>query len=282
MYKFWLYVKHHNIALFRLSAHFTHLTQLLDVGLFQPFKHYHTEAIDTAIRAENLNFNKLDFLTAFQTIRTQTFTKSTICSAWKNTGLIPYNPSVVLSKIEAIQASIHPITPPHQAPVFARTPHTAKEVIAHGRKLQTTMRKLNVVNEEFQLHVNRFIKGSITSAYTRQLSERDLLATREEAISKAARKRLSGNVAQKGGIIRVGDVRRKAVKRMESEVEKAERALIRAQAKELRETIAMEKKFKKAFKGFAKEVGAKIQAQKAWVEQRRIMWRSIHYYIEKL
>ena len=91
-YKFWLYASRHNITLFRLPAHSTHLTQPLNVGLFQPFKHYHTEAIDSAVRAGNVDFNKLDFLAAFQTIQAQTFTKSTIRSAWKNTGLIPYNP----------------------------------------------------------------------------------------------------------------------------------------------------------------------------------------------
>ena len=34
-----------NIILFRLSAHSTHLTQSLDVGVFQSYKHYHSEAM---------------------------------------------------------------------------------------------------------------------------------------------------------------------------------------------------------------------------------------------
>ena len=36
------------IVLFRLPPHSTRLTQPLDVGVFQPFKHYHTDAIDKA------------------------------------------------------------------------------------------------------------------------------------------------------------------------------------------------------------------------------------------
>ncbi len=38
------------IVLFRLPPYSTHLTQPLDVGVSQPFKHYHTDAIDKAVR----------------------------------------------------------------------------------------------------------------------------------------------------------------------------------------------------------------------------------------
>ena len=271
-YEFWLYAKNNDIVLFRLPAHSTHLTQPLDVGLFQPFKHYHTEAIDGAVRAGNVEFDKLDFLAAFQKIRAQTFMESTIRSAWKNTGLIPYNPQVVLSKIAAIQNSTRPVTPPYQPPVFARTPRTAKEVIAHGKKLQSTMRNLNIVDEGFQLHVDRFIKGSITSAHTRQSSERDLMATRQEAISKATRKKLSGNVAQKGGVISVKDVRQKAYQRQETELQKAEKILWRAQGKEERRQIFIDRTTARLFKAYGKQVGSKIQAHKAWKEQQLVLW----------
>ena len=36
----------------------------------------------------------------------------------------------------------------------------------YGKKLQSIMRNLNIVNEGFQLYVDHFIKGSITSAHT--------------------------------------------------------------------------------------------------------------------
>lgn len=38
------------IILFCLPPHSTHLPQPLDVGIFQPFKHYHPSAIDKAVR----------------------------------------------------------------------------------------------------------------------------------------------------------------------------------------------------------------------------------------
>lgn len=48
-YKFYEYTQKYHIELFQLLSHFTHLTQPLDVGCFQPFKHYHTKAIDNAM-----------------------------------------------------------------------------------------------------------------------------------------------------------------------------------------------------------------------------------------
>ena len=60
---------HKNI--FRLSPHSTHLTQPLDVGCFQPFKHYLAEAIDNTTRLGEGDFGKLEFLAKFQTIRTK-------------------------------------------------------------------------------------------------------------------------------------------------------------------------------------------------------------------
>lgn len=109
-YKFWQSVKRKQILLFWLSSHFTHLMQSLNVEIFQPLKYHYTEVIDAAVRVSNVNFNKLNFLTSFQTIQTQTFIKFFILSAWKNTELIFYNSQIILSKVERIQISKKAVT----------------------------------------------------------------------------------------------------------------------------------------------------------------------------
>ena len=81
-YKFWAFARDHKIVLFRLPAHSTHLTQPLDVGLFQPFKHYHQEAIDKVVRLGNSDFDRVEFLACFQSMRKRTFTDSNIISAF--------------------------------------------------------------------------------------------------------------------------------------------------------------------------------------------------------
>lgn len=95
--------------------------------------------------------------------------------------------------------------------------------------------------------MKRFIKGSITSAYTLQITERDLLSTQKEALSKAKRKVLKGNVVQKSEVITVKEVRQKRVTHMKNEVEKHRKALVRAENKEKRDLEALHKKVVKAF-----------------------------------
>ena len=99
------------ILLFRLPAHSTHLTQPLDVEVFQPLKHYHTEAIDQAVRLGDTKFGTLEFLAAFQQFRAKTFKESTVKHAFKATGLVPYNPEIVLEKVRANQCNPRLRTP---------------------------------------------------------------------------------------------------------------------------------------------------------------------------
>lgn len=53
------------VVLFHLLPHVTYLTQLLDVEVFQLFKHYHTNTIDKAIWLGDEKFGKLEFLVIF-------------------------------------------------------------------------------------------------------------------------------------------------------------------------------------------------------------------------
>lgn len=70
--EFFTFAQEHKIELFRLPAHSTHLTQPLDVRCFQPYKYHHAEVLDEAVRAEGVDFDKLDFLAIFEHIRNMT------------------------------------------------------------------------------------------------------------------------------------------------------------------------------------------------------------------
>lgn len=229
-YEFWSLAKEHNIILFRLPPYSTHLTQPLDVGCFQPFKHYHTQAIDRVVRLGDVEFGKLQFLAEFQAMRNKTFTEATIRSAWKNTGLIPFNPEMVLSKVRAYQElqSTRPNTPPPQPvpdSILDRTPRSAREIVDQGVVLQRRILAGKRVNPKY---LSRFFKGSIASAHSREILEDELKSVQGHATAKAARKKLGGTVAQKGGVITVGDVRASFQAREESELQKAEAAAQRA------------------------------------------------------
>jgi hypothetical protein len=72
-YEIFEYAKFKDIYLIKLSSHSIHLTQSLNVRIFQSFKHYHMKAMNTTIRMSDSNFNRLNFLTAFHQFRAQAF-----------------------------------------------------------------------------------------------------------------------------------------------------------------------------------------------------------------
>jgi len=47
-FKVVIYVKKHNIHLYALPLYITHFLQPLDVGYFQPLKHYYGQALNTS------------------------------------------------------------------------------------------------------------------------------------------------------------------------------------------------------------------------------------------
>jgi len=87
------------IVPFCLPSHTTHLLQPLDVVVFQPLKHFHAEAVPQATRTGCSDFNKVEFLFALTSIRLQAFKQTTILSAFRKMGLLPYNPDCVLSHL---------------------------------------------------------------------------------------------------------------------------------------------------------------------------------------
>jgi hypothetical protein len=66
---------------YTFPSHLIHILQPLDVGIFQPYKHYYREAVLTAIRDMDLEYNVASFIRDLPNIRKQTFEESTIISA---------------------------------------------------------------------------------------------------------------------------------------------------------------------------------------------------------
>ena len=83
----------HGIIPFCLPPHTTHIL------VFQPYKHFHAEAIVAATRTGCSDFNKPESLAALTSVREQTFKKTTVLSALRQTGLVPFNPEILLSKL---------------------------------------------------------------------------------------------------------------------------------------------------------------------------------------
>lgn len=112
-YEFIEYCDRHKIIPYCLPPHSTYLLQPLDIVVFQPYKHWHAQAVDEATRTGCTDFNKVEFLAALHDIRLHTFKANTIKTAWRKAGLVPHDPNVVLAQLPPPEPApiARPITP---------------------------------------------------------------------------------------------------------------------------------------------------------------------------
>jgi hypothetical protein len=93
------YCEMQKIILLRLPPHSTHFLQPLDVVIFQQWKHWHAEAIDSAVRHGVGEFDRQTFLANIESIRKTTFSLGNIKSAFRKCGFVPFTPNIVLRQI---------------------------------------------------------------------------------------------------------------------------------------------------------------------------------------
>src|SRR5438067_1064354 len=97
---------------FYFSPHTTHFMQPLDVVLFQPYKHWYSEAVNESLWTGYTNFfNQVEFLAELRAIQDNTFKTSTIKAAWREIGILPWNPTLVVDKFRACEVLL-PVTLP--------------------------------------------------------------------------------------------------------------------------------------------------------------------------
>ena len=198
IYEFLQYAEFHNIVIFTLPPHFTHVTQPLNVNIFQSMKHYYSKVIDEIIKLEFINFNKQDFLAFFTSLRVKTFTKSNILSAFKHTELVPYSSKVMLEKMQTWQ-------PPESTPesdsflsssLIHATSHESKEILKLDTELQNDLNDYDV-SKKLREKFDQYVKGSLVKVSSLALTERDIEAIHNHSKAKTKRDKLSGSIAQK-------------------------------------------------------------------------------------
>ncbi|KAH0611005.1 uncharacterized protein H6S33_011432 [Morchella sextelata] len=146
-YEFCSYASSQNIHIMCLPAHSTHLLQPLDVGLFGPLQHYYGKAADTHLREIRTGINKSTFWSFFVDARKKTYTKSSIQAAFRTTGIFPFNPDKVLTKLK-----------PNQKPGPA-TPWKSNLQILHHPCLQTPKNRCDLRHQtQFALNPGIYSK----------------------------------------------------------------------------------------------------------------------------
>ena len=122
--------KEERIITLCMPPHSSHLLQPLDVGCFSPLKRAYGGQISVLVRHHINHISKLEFLPAFKAAFEKTFSSINIISSFRGAGLIPFEPGVVLSKLDVRLRTPTPPTPPpaNTASWESRTPSNVQEM----------------------------------------------------------------------------------------------------------------------------------------------------------
>jgi hypothetical protein len=170
-HEFVSFCEKNNIILFFLPSHTSHYLQPLDVGVFHAYKHWHAEAVADATYTGGGKFTQVEILAALSGIRKKTFKKRTIEHGFRQTGIVPFNPAVVLDTLPEI-AEEQPTTPSDSGSFasFGSTPKTAKRFEQWANNLPHAEGHGYSIGEV----LNTFIKGSIAQAHLAETLQREL------------------------------------------------------------------------------------------------------------
>jgi hypothetical protein len=94
------YCKDSKILCYYLPPHSSHITQPLDVGCFSPLKKYYGDELSRLTRFGRVHITKHDFLEAFLPAFKRAFIEKNIKSAFRATGLVPWDPQRVISQLD--------------------------------------------------------------------------------------------------------------------------------------------------------------------------------------
>ncbi|KJZ70102.1 hypothetical protein HIM_10505 [Hirsutella minnesotensis 3608] len=224
------YCDDHGIIPFGYPPHSTHLVQPLDVVVFQPYKHYHAKALDLVVRDGVTNITKLEFLSLIQGVRNKTFTKITIQAAFRETGIVPFNPIKVLDKV-ARRRQLTPPNPtpngPHSSPF--RTPVTLRQMNKVAWKIKDRMSLHPDLDDEFKDDIDRFLSGALAQGTELVHTLRDLGRTQLAEQTAKRRRSLKNKQLQSGGVLTVAQARGMVQEMKNDELAKARRVVERAE-----------------------------------------------------
>ncbi|KAJ5543815.1 hypothetical protein N7513_003398 [Penicillium frequentans] len=202
-YEFIKFCEDKKILLFFLPPHTSHLLRPLDVGVFNVYKHYHSEAIEAATLTGCMKFSKQDFLAAISEIRTKTFKLHTIRLGFKSSGIWPINPSIVCDKL----VEYRPQTPSlPSSPISNSTNISTPKTISGIKRLET---KLLDLNQEFSSQsqmIQKLSKGAQSTLYHLNEIHREIEQTQSASAARNARRNMAYSTIKSKGIISSLDV----------------------------------------------------------------------------
>lgn len=181
----------HNIVLFILPPHSSHLTQPLDVGVFRPLKKYMANELQPLISTGIARIQKVEWLTAFVNAHKSAFSALNIFGGFRGTGIRPFEPEKVLNRVvssaqmEVDQASPAPTaTTPFNETVLTNSPANFKAV----QQANAALVQLAQSKQSLSSPAKNYI-GYLTQCYERTHSENRILHCENERLKESMGRR---------------------------------------------------------------------------------------------
>jgi hypothetical protein len=201
------------------------------VVCFQPFKHYHRQALDRSLWLGVFDFNWLDFIAVFNDMRAKTFKKSTILSAFEKTGLIPYNPEKVLTPLreKLEKRNPEPESPSTPSSISSNstwpTPCKSSDMRDYAIQLENVLESIEA-SPTICRWFNCFMTASLTKAVVDEEAEETLCELKKEMQERAKQQSGTRRVVAKGGVLTGSEAAERIRSRRMEEVEQARRQAI--------------------------------------------------------
>jgi hypothetical protein len=211
------------VILLRLPPHSTHFLQPLDVVIFQQWKHWHTEAIDHAVRHGVGEFDRQTFLANLESIRRATFKEGNIKSAFRKCGFWPFRPVEVLCQINvnnhvlgnesAVQEEVTDTEGNNDLPENWSTPQTHDELKQQASAIQAMMRSSvsppdTPTRQQNRSNIKKFMETVLAKDILHKQLTSYMWDSKVAQVQAERRKKAARTQIQKGGIVYAGDVNR--------------------------------------------------------------------------
>jgi hypothetical protein len=197
------YCRDHSIVVLCMPPHSSHLLQPLDVGCFAVLKRSYGRLVEHKMSLGINHIDKLDFLTLYQQARAQSLSEANIKSGFRGTGLVPYDPSAILSLLPAVHRTPSPLMHPLQPPQWTtETPHNIIELQQQTDLIkQYLKRRTQSPPTPTERALNQLVKGcqmAMHSAVILAEENQQLLAENKRQKRKRAQRR---SYIARGGIL---------------------------------------------------------------------------------
>jgi len=212
--EFCQYAVDNNIELLCFPPHSTHLLQPLDVGLFSPLQKYYGKAADDHIRQTRTGVLKGTFWRFYAAACRQAYTKQNIKSAWRKTGIHPFNPDAVLTQV-TVPRSVS------SAKKVLKTPQKSRDI---RQQFLSAIDQIKSGNEESTIAtLRRFAHTAETALHIAEIKSIELADVRREYAGKKAAT-TGRRVITKARVIDGASVKKIKEEREEQDRVKAQRA----------------------------------------------------------